>query len=110
MPRLPAIASALMGSGDDWLGAAGGPDLKRPMLSKSRQRRRKKACPPLSRAEELLAISQFLVTHGATRPAVYPEYDYIDFEDPRLTCEAKGYLRTDGRVSGWTGWAEQDDR
>ncbi len=55
-------------------------------ISRSRSRRRKKTCPPLSRSEELLAINKFIASHGATRAPIHPEYDYIDFEDPRTIC------------------------
>ncbi len=57
--------------------------MKRPTLGRSRQRRRKTPAPPLSRSEELLAISQFIAKHGATRAPIHPEYDHISFEDPR---------------------------
>ncbi len=55
----------------------------------------------MSRAQELRAISKFIAKYGATRHAIYPEYDHIAFEDPRTICEAKVGRVRKGRTLDW---------
>ncbi len=72
-------------------------------FNKSRQRRRETPAPPLSRAQELLAIEKFIAKHGATRPHVHA---LGGFEGPRKVNSGVGFLRTDGRVGRTVGWTD----